>query len=400
MDNPVRQDVCFPEITAMYDELKEFRRDIHAHPECGFETERTIGKIREFLLSHGVAEKDIDTTTSKGSLFALIEGSEPGKTVALRADIDALKMKDFGGKPWSSQVEGRCHACGHDGHQTWLLGAAAYLAAHRNFAGRVLCVFQAAEETGQGALAIVNSGALEKYQVAETIGAHDEPGLKKGQIGFKVGHIQAASDSFAIKLIGKGTHGGRPHQGVDPIPAASELYQALQTIVSRKVDPLESAVVSICYFSAGMVGTYNVVSGEVQLGGTVRTFLPELRDLCETTIRRMAEGIALAHGLTAEVDYIRLIPSVNNDKEMTESAIKLVTEMLGEENVNPSIGPYMSSEDFSRYQAKIPGTICRIGIVDDEHKTPLHNPKFDFNDEVLPLASTVLAKLALSRLAK
>lgn len=394
MIEAVSKDKCLPEILALFPDLVAHRHDIHQHPDCGFETQRTIGKIKEFLEKHNVSPKDMDDASCPGSLFVEIKGNLPGKTIGFRADIDALKMKDKSEKEWSSKIEGHAHACGHDGHQTWLMGAAAYMAEHRDFPGTLVCLFQGAEETGKGAESVVKSGFLDKYNIQEMYAAHDEPFLKKGEVGFKVGHLQAASDSFAVKFIGAGTHGGRPHQGMDPIPALSEMYLAMQTIVSRKVDPLESAVVSVCFMNAGTLGTYNVLPGEAVMGGTVRTFLPEVRDLVENTIKRMAEGIALAHNLKAEVTY----SSVNNDERLTKEGVRIAQDLLGEDKIYPDFKPFMSSEDFSVYQERVPGTICRIGISDKNHTVPLHNPKFDFNDEVLALASTLFVKIAQERL--
>ena len=397
MIEAVSKDKCLPEILALFPDLVAHRHDIHQHPDCGFETQRTIGKIKEFLEKHNVSPKDMDDASCPGSLFVEIKGNLPGKTIGSPSRT-ALKMKDKSEKEWSSKIEGHAHACGHDGHQTWLMGAATYMAEHRDFPGTLVCLFQGAEETGKGAESVVKSGFLDKYNIQEMYAAHDEPFLKKGEVGFKVGHLQAASDSFAVKFIGAGTHGGRPHQGMDPIPALSEMYLAMQTIVSRKVDPLESAVVSVCFMNAGTLGTYNVLPGEAVMGGTVRTFLPKVRDLVENTIKRMAEGIALAHNLKAEVTYERLISSVNNDERLTKEGVRIAQDLLGEDKIYPDFKPFMSSEDFSVYQERVPGTICRIGISDENHTVPLHNPKFDFNDEVLALASTLFVKIAQERL--
>lgn len=398
MIEPIASDKCIPEILELFPELVAHRHDIHQHPDCGFETQRTIGKIKAFLEKHNVSAKDMDDTTCPGSLFVEIKGNLPGKAIGLRADIDALKMKDEGGKEWSSKIEGHAHACGHDGHQTWVMGTAAYMAEHRDFPGTLVCLFQGAEEIGKGAKSVVESGFLNRYKIQEMYAAHDEPFLKKGEVGFKVGHLQASADNFAVKFTGIGTHGGRPHKGVDPIPALSELYLALQTIVSRKVDPLQSAVVSVCFIGAGTIGTYNVLPGEAVLGGTVRTFQPEIRDLVENTMKRMAEGIALAHGLKVEFTYNRLVSSVNNDEGLTKEGIRIAEELLGKDKVHPDFKPFMSSEDFSAYQEVVPGAICRIGIADENHTIPLHNPKFDFNDEVLALASSLFVKIVQERL--
>ncbi len=397
MSEPVMKARCYPEILALYEELKEHRRDVHAHPELGFDTDRTVEKIVAFLQRHGITE--IDTTTVKGSVIAVLTGNQPGVTVALRADIDALPMPDSTSNPWKSTFAGKAHACGHDGHQTWMLGTAAYLSAHRDFPGRVVFIFQPAEEIGLGATAIVKAGILEKYDVKEIYGGHDEPFLDKGSFGFKVGHLQASSDSFLVEFTGVGTHGGRPHKGIDPLPALAELYNAYQSIISRKVDPLEPAVLSICSMNAGRKDTYNVVPGDASLGGTVRTFSPAVRDLLEENMKRMAEGIAQAHGLKVNFQYIRLISSLNNAEVCTKAGIEEALKLVGEENVVQDMTPFMSSEDFSVYQEKIPGSIIRVGVRDENHQVSIHNPLFDFNDEVLPLASTLFVNIVKSRLA-
>lgn len=397
MSTPVKKDSCYPELLAMYEELKNHRRDIHAHPELGFETTRTVEKTVAFLRKHGIT--DIDTTTVKGAVIAVLEGKCPGATVALRADIDALPMPDSSNNPWKSTVEGRAHTCGHDGHQTWMLGAAAYLSEHRDFNGRVVFIFQPAEEIGLGAAAIVKAGILEKYDVKEIYGGHDEPFLDKGSFGFKVGHLQASADIFYVEYTGLGTHGGRPHKGVDPLPAITELYAAYQTIVSRKVDPLESAVLSVCSINAGKKDGFNVVPGEASLGGTVRTFAPEIRDMLEENMKRMAEGIAQAHGLKVNFKYTRLISSLNNDAVCTKAGIEEALKLVGEENVVKDMTPFMSSEDFSFYQEKIPGSVVRVGVRDENHQSSIHNPLFDFNDEVLPIASTLFVNIVKTRLA-
>ena len=388
------QDRLLPGVAELVPELEEIRHDIHAHPELGFETERTVGLICDYHRKSGIVE--IDTELVKGCVIAVIEGSRPGHTIAIRADMDALPMNDGCGKPWASTVAGRGHCCGHDGHTTWLLGAARWLAAHNDFPGRIVLVHQAAEEAGTGAKALVEAGLIEKYGIEEIYGGHTEPNLPKGVIGFKPGPLQAASDSVYITLRGKGTHGGRPHLGVDPIPVAAQIVTALQTIVSRKVDPIESAVVSICSINCGNFKANNVVQSELT-SGTVRTFLPEIRDLAEENIRAMVTGIAAANGCTVELVYDRMIGSVINGEEQTIAAHEVTKALLGEDNVR-IIRPFMSSEDFSEYLNRIPGAIIRVGIRDEEHQVSLHNQQMDFNDEVLPVAVSVVANMAVRRL--
>ena len=389
------QDRLLPGVAELVPELEEIRHDIHAHPELGFETERTVGLICDYHRKSGIVE--IDTELVKGCVVAVIEGSRPGHTIAIRADMDALPMNDGCGKPWASTVAGRGHCCGHDGHTTWLLGAARWLAAHNDFPGRIVLVHQAAEEAGTGAKALVEAGLIEKYGIEEIYGGHTEPNLPKGVIGFKPGPLQAASDSVYITLRGKGTHGGRPHLGVDPIPVAAQIVTALQTIVSRKVDPIESAVVSICSINCGNFKANNVVQSELTMSGTVRTFLPESRDLAEENIRAMVTGIAAANGCTVELVYDRMIGSVINGEEQTIAAHEVTKALLGEDNVR-IIRPFMSSEDFSEYLNRIPGAIIRVGIRDEEHQVSLHNQQMDFNDEVLPVAVSVVANMAVRRL--
>lgn len=389
------QDRLLPGVAELVPELEEIRHDIHAHPELGFETERTVGLICDYHRKSGIVE--IDTELVKGCVVAVIEGSRPGHTIAIRADMDALPMNDGCGKPWASTVAGRGHCCGHDGHTTWLLGAARWLAAHNDFPGRIVLVHQAAEEAGTGAKALVEAGLIEKYGIEEIYGGHAEPNLPKGVIGFKPGPLQAASDSVYITLRGKGTHGGRPHLGVDPIPVAAQIVTALQTIVSRKVDPIESAVVSICSINCGNFKANNVVQSELKMSGTVRTFLPEIRDLAEENIRAMVTGIAAANGCTVELVYDRMIGSVINGEEQTIAAHEVTKALLGEDNVR-IIRPFMSSEDFSEYLNRIPGAIIRVGIRDEEHQVSLHNQQMDFNDEVLPVAVSVVANMAVRRL--
>ena len=389
------QDRLLPGVAELVPELEEIRHDIHAHPELGFETERTVGLICDYHRKNGIVE--IDTELVKGCVIAVIEGSRPGHTIAIRADMDALPMNDGCGKPWASTVAGRGHCCGHDGHTTWLLGAARWLAAHNDFPGRIVLVHQAAEEAGTGAKALVEAGLIEKYGIEEIYGGHTEPNLPKGVIGFKPGPLQAASDSVYITLRGKGTHGGRPHLGVDPIPVAAQIVTALQTIVSRKVNPIESAVVSICSINCGNFKANNVVQSELTMSGTVRTFLPEIRDLAEENIRAMVTGIATANGCTVELVYDRMIGSVINGEEQTIAAHEVTKALLGEDNVR-IIRPFMSSEDFSEYLNRIPGAIIRVGIRDEEHQVSLHNQQMDFNDEVLPVAVSVVANMAVRRL--
>ena len=394
--NIVLQNACFPELVEWTEELAGFRRDIHAHPELGFETARTCAKIVEALKRWGI--ESVDAETVKGGVLVVIEGSRPGKTVALRGDIDALPMNDASENAWKSTVAGRCHACGHDGHATWLLGALRYLHVHNDFPGRVLGIFQPAEESGGGALSVCDSGVFERLGVKELYGAHDEATLPKGVVGFCYGPAQASVDFFYITMKGVGTHGARPHLGVDPVPAAAELVHTLQTIVSRKVDPIEKAVVSVCSINAGSYRAANVIPAEATLSGTIRTFNEDVRRQIAQEMERMTAAVASANGCTAELTVQRMTPSVYNHPETTQAMADFVKRTFGPEYAKEDWPLSMGGEDFAEYQLRIPGSIVRIGIRDENHRVSIHNPTFDFNDELIAAGSTLLAGVARERL--
>lgn len=393
--NFVLSDRVFPEILAWGEELAAIRHDVHSTPELKFDTPKTVARIVKHLTDWGIT---VDTDMVKGGVIAVIDGTKPGKTVALRADIDALPMPDATTNTWKSTHEGKAHACGHDGHQTWLMGALRYLKAHNDFAGRVVGIFQPAEEIAEGAQAVIDAGVLAKYDVKEIYGAHTEPLLDKGTFGFRVGALQAASDSFWVTVKGVGCHGGRPHLGVDPIPVGGQLINALQTLVSRKLNPVDTGVVSICSVNAGSFGTPNVIPPVLTMSGTVRTFSKEGREMIEREFKKMVTGIAEANGCTVEIVYKHQCAAVNNTPEQTKAGIAAATAMYGAEHVVPDMTPFMSSEDFSAYQAVIPGAIMRVGIRDERHQASLHSQIFDFNDEVLPAAASLIANIALTRL--
>ena len=376
--------------------LIDFRRRVHREPEVGFDTSLTLAKIAEFLKENGI--EGLDTASSSGSGFLLIRGSKPGKTIALRADIDALNITEQSGCLWASE-NGKAHSCGHDGHQTWLLAAILYLSRHRDFAGNILCIFQAAEESVNGAGSVVQSGVFKKYDVKEIYGAHNEPLLDLGMIGFRAGPTMAACDRFEIDVKGVGTHGARPNLGKDPLPAAAEIFIALQTLVSRTLDPFKSAVVSVCSFTAGNPNTYNIIPETVHLLGTTRTFEESVRDLIEHEIKTRSVGIAKAFGLEAEARYIRLVGAVDNDAELTDFAERAAARMFGSERTLRLTEPYMISEDFSAYQKVVPGCFFFIGVRDKEHQAALHSPHYDFNDRIITEAGALFAYLALSSLA-
>lgn len=394
--NFVHADKVYPEFLEWGDELVNFRRSVHETPELSFNTEKTVNRICETLTKWGITTFDRDMV--KGGVIVVIDGKRPGKTIALRADIDALGMNDTTGKPWASTHAGCSHACGHDGHQTWLMAALRFLHLHNDFAGRVIGLFQPAEENVLGAKMVIESGLFKKYDISEIFGAHTEPMLKKGCFGFKVGPLQAACDYFWVTLNGKGCHGGRPHQGVDPLPVACQIVSAVQTIVSRKINPIDTAVLSICSLNSGRFESPNVVPSTLTFSGTARMYKEAVRDTIENNFRAMVNGIAQANGCTAEIKYERSIHAVDNAKEQTLAGVAAAKKLFGEESVFDSIEPFMSSEDFAEYQQLVPGTMMRIGIRDEEHTASLHSTSFDFNDEVLPAASTLFVRVVMDRL--
>ncbi len=393
---PLMLEECLlPGVANWANELIEFRRDLHQHPEEGFDTGRTCGILVEKLSSWGVDE--IDTDFVKGCVVAVINGNRSGVTIALRGDIDCLPIDDTSEQPWASVYPGKGHCCGHDGHTAWTLGVARWFAENRNFPGRVVIIFQAAEEKGKGALALVNAGVVEKYNISEVYAAHSETNLPAGKFGMKPGPLQASADAFFATIHGVGSHGGRPHQGVDPIPVVGQIIGAVQTLVSRKIDPMDTAVVSICSVNAGRYEAMNVIPSECTLSGTVRTYLPEIRDMIEAKLESMIKGIAEVNGCTADFEYRRLVSAVINDETCAEAAIAVTEELVGADNV-VRIPAFMSSEDFSEFMTRAPGMVVRIGQADESHQVGLHNSAFDFNDKVLPIAVSVLANMVKCRL--
>ncbi len=286
---------------------------------------------------------------------------------------------------WPSNLADRCHHL---------------FIQHRDFPGRILCIFQADEENVAGAQSVIDSAFFQKYGVKEIYGAHNEPSLDVGTIAFKAGPTMAACDLFSIRVVGVGTHGARPNFGKDPLPVATEIYNALQSLVSRTLDPLKSAVVSVCSFNTEGSRAYNIISDSVKMIGTVRTFDESIRDTIEEELTRRSQGIAAAYGIKAETVYEHRVSAVNNDPELTKEAKKAADRCFGAQNVIELAEPYMISEDFSSYQKVLPGCFFFIGVKDAEHKEALHSPYFDFNDKVLIPAGAFFSYLALERLNK
>ena len=382
-------------ITQMHAELTGWRRDIHAHPELGFEETRTSDLVAAKLAAFGCeVHRGLGKTGVVGTLRA---GSGAG-SVGLRADMDALPIVEGNRFEHCSRNQGKMHACGHDGHTTMLLGAARYLAETRNFDGTVHFIFQPAEEGLGGAKAMVDDGLFEKFPCEAVFGMHNRPGLPLGQFAVRAGPMMAAGAFFDIRVTGKGAHGARPETGIDPVMVASHIAIALQTIVSRNAPPVETAVLSVTKIHGG--DAYNVIPQTAQLAGTVRAFSRELMALIETSMKRVAKGVAEAFGATAEVDFRFLFAPTVNDVREAEFAAGICTELVGADKVERNPALIMASEDFSFMLEKVPGCYVNIGNGAAEGSCEVHNPGYDFNDAALPLGASFFARLVETRLPK
>ncbi|MBR0644062.1 M20 aminoacylase family protein [Plastoroseomonas hellenica] len=383
-------------IADLLPDMTEWRRDIHANPELGFEEHRTSAIVAEKLESWGI---EVHRGIAGTGVVGVLRNGTSDKGIGLRADMDCLPMTETNGLPHASTVPGRMHACGHDGHTATLLGAAKYLAESRNFDGVVHFIFQPAEEGGGGGRVMVEEGLFDRFPCDSVFALHNDPALKVGEASVVAGTVLAASDRFWITVDGVGGHASRPHQCVDPLFVGSQIVVALQSLVARAVDPLRSAVVSVTQFHAG--SAMNVIAETAELRGTVRTLLPEERDLVEAGMTRIVEGIASAHGATATIRYQRGYPPTMNDAAQTERAALAAARVLGERHVIRERPPMMGAEDFSYMLLQRPGCFVRLGQAGaDKGGVPVHNPKYDFNDDILPLGASFFASIVEQELPR
>ena len=373
-------------------EVTGWRHHIHENPGILYEVEETAAFVEAQLRAFGVDE--IVTGLGRTGVVGIIRGQHAGnRVIGLRADMDALPLEEISGKPYASKSPGKMHACGHDGHTAMLLGAAKYLAETRNFAGSVALIFQPAEEGGRGALAMVEDGMMERFGIDEVYGMHNMPGMPLGTFAIRKGGIMAAPDKFSIKINGRGGHAAEPHRTADPIVIGSQIVNGLQMIAARNANPLRSVVVSITQFHAGT--THNIIPEEAYLAGTVRSLDEQVRDLAESRIRQIAEGIAAAHDATVDVDYERACPVTVNHPNETNYAASAAIAIVGESNVNTEVDPSMAGEDFAFMLQSRPGAYIMIGNGDS---AALHNPAYDFNDEAIAYGISYWVKLAEQRL--
>jgi hippurate hydrolase len=382
-------------IGQLHDEMVGWRRDLHAHPELGFTESRTSTFIQERLQSFAVDE--IQTFTGTG-VVGVIHGRDDGdEAIGLRADIDALPIAEESGVPYASTRAGVMHACGHDGHTAMLLGAAKYLAASRNFKGTVYLIFQPAEEIG-GARQVVADGLFDRFPMLRVFGMHNYPAMPVGEFHWRNGPIMAAANFFEIRIAGRGAHGAQPHYGIDPIVTASSLVSALQSIVSRTIDPYQAAVVTIGSFQAGMAA--NAIPSEAVLKGTARWLDERVGETIQQTIRRMASGVAESYGATAEVEMHMVAPTTINDEAAMSLARNAATAVAGPGAVVQMVQPIMGGEDFAYMLGVKQGAYILLGAKRSDSINPmLHHPSFDFNDAILSTGAAYWSKLVEQQLS-
>jgi len=382
-------------IRELHPEMTAWRRDFHRHPETAFEEHRTSNVVAGLLAAFGL---EVHRGLAKTGVVATLRVGRGTRAIGLRADLDALPIQEENAFPHRSSYDGRMHACGHDGHTTMLLGAAKYLAETRRFDGTVHFIFQPAEENEGGGRVMVEEGLFERFPCEAVYGMHNWPNMPVGQFGATPGPVMASFDIFEITVAGRGAHGAMPHLAIDPVVAGSALVQALQTIVSRAVNPTDAAVVTVTQFHAG--DAWNVIPGHAVLRGTTRGFRPEVQDQLEAGIRRVTAGIDAAYGTSSTVRYERRYPPTINSPRETGTAVEALTRVVGEANVLTDLAPTMGSEDFAFMLQAKPGCYVWIGNGPGEGGCVLHNPRYDFNDEVLPFGASYWATLVEHVLAR
>ena len=386
---------AFAQISAFHPELTAFRRDLHAHPELGFEEVYTAARVKEALERCGVDA--IHTGIGRTGLVATIQGRQNsrGQMIGLRADMDALPMAELNEFVWKSSRTGLMHGCGHDGHTAMLVGAARYLAATRHFDGTAVLIFQPGEEGYAGARAMIEDGLFDRFPVQSVYGMHNWPGMRPGTIGLNTGPMMAAADRITIDITGRGGHGAHAYQTVDPVLVSAHLITAIQSIVSRNVRPIDSAVISICAMHAGDPGAMSVVPGKATLVGTVRTFNPEVQDMVERRLSELCGAVAMGFGATASVHFERIYPATINTPAESDFAASVAESLVGAEHVVRDLDPSMGSEDFAFMLQVKPGAYLRIGqgAENGQGTCVLHNTRYDFNDDILPLGAALHASL-------
>ena len=377
------------EIEGFKQDIVEWRRDFHQHPEIGMQEERTSGIVADLLNEWGI-------TTHRGigntGVVGIIEGKGDGRSIGLRADMDALPIEEKTNLPFASKNPGVMHACGHDAHTAMLLGAARYLAATRNFSGRIVLIFQPAEEGLGGARAMLADGLFERFPCDEIYGMHNKPNGKPGHVGVKPGMAMAGADFFDIHVRASGSHAAMPHQSIDPLVIASSLVQQLQTVVSRNVPPTEPLVLSITQIHGG--SAYNVIPSDCTVSGTMRYFDSDLADTVRKRIKALCDGVATGFGIEVNFDNQQIFDVLVNDDHLSLEMLKIAGEVVGPENATETTQVVTGSEDFADMLRVVPGAYCTVG---HEGTLPLHNDGFFLGEEILPLGASIYARIAESR---
>ena len=377
------------ELEDLQGEMQEWRRDIHAHPEIAFEEHRTAQIVADKLESFGI---EVETGIAGTGVVGTLRKGMGNRSIGLRADLDALLINETNNFEYKSKNPGQMHACGHDGHTTMLLGAAKYLSEQGNFDGTVNFIFQPAEENEGGGRVMIEDGLFDKYPVESVYGMHNIPGMPVGSFAIKPGPIMAAFDIFNLKVIGRGGHAAMPQTTVDPIIVGTKIIDAFQAIISRSIDPQEPSVLSVTQFHGG--DAYNVIPNQVEIKGCTRCFSPNVQKKLEDEMRQITESICKAYGADCEFHYEHRYPATINSEEEANLAGQVAQEIVGEERVNLSPKPGMGSEDFAYMLQEKPGSYIWIGNGDGEGSCMIHNPGYDFNDEILPIGATYWVKMA------
>ena len=380
-------------VAELQPDIQAWRRDLHAHPEVMYDLPRTAALVADRLRAFGCDE--VATGLGRTGVVGVIKGRKPGAgVVGLRADMDALPVEEETNLAYASKTPGKMHACGHDGHTAMLLGAAQYLAETRDFAGSAVVIFQPAEEGGAGALAMIKDGLMDRFGIQQVYGMHNGPGMPVGSFAMRPGAIMASTEHITIRIEGVGGHAAYPHNTIDPVLVGAQLITALQGIVSRNVDPLQSAVISICAFHAG--SAHNVIPHVAELKGTARSLDAGVRNLLEKRVREVVAGVALQSGARIELDYERSYPVVMNHPAQTGIAAQVAGEVSTSANVDTNMVPIMGAEDFSYMLEARPGAFIFIGNGDS---AGLHHPAYNFNDDALVFGASYWVKLVETTLA-
>tara|TARA_B100000214_G_scaffold300490_1_gene230741 strand:+ start:9407 stop:10579 length:1173 start_codon:yes stop_codon:yes gene_type:complete len=377
------------ELEELQPEMQSWRRDFHAHPEIAFEEHRTAKIVAEKLESFGI---EVETGLAGTGVVGTLKKGTGNRSIGLRADLDALLINEANDFEYKSKTPGKMHACGHDGHTTMLLGAAKYLAEKGDFDGTITFIFQPAEENEGGGKVMIDDGLFDKYPVESVFGMHNIPGMPVGTFAMKSGPIMASFDIFNLKIIGKGGHAAMPHTAIDPIIIGTKIVDAYQSIVSRYIDPQEPVVLSVTQFHGG--DAYNIIPNEIEIKGTVRCFSSKVQESIESQMEQITSSICSAYGANYELGYERRYPATINTAEEVTISEKVAKNISGDEMVHTSPTPSMGSEDFAFMLQERPGSYIWIGNGDGEGSCMLHNPGYDFNDEILPIGATYWVNMA------